>query len=235
MLTIPAPSFPFPFPRRESSPPTGSSWSFRARRFLAALLFATTSFDPAWADATAPAKATPRPPVFAEEISVGWILVPVVVRGRGGYVRDLEASDFRLSVDGRPVKIREFERRAEAPWSVVILQDVSGSMAESGKLEASRQALGLFLERGFPGDELAVASFAGGTTQVEVPFTTDLGAVREAMAAWEAYGTTALHDAIARLPEIAKDVGKSGTIIVNLSGRGDKDMHTVAQRGGVTL
>ena len=158
---------------------------------------------PILGEATPPPKPTPRPPVFAEEISVGWILVPVVVRSRGGYVRDLEARDFRLAVDGRPVKIREFERRAEAPWSVVILQDVSGSMAEAGKLEASRQALTHFLDRSFPGDEMAVATFAGGETNVDVPFTPDLGAVREAMDSWEAYGTTALHDAIARLPGIA--------------------------------
>ncbi|MFO1014097.1 MAG: tryptophan synthase subunit beta [Caulobacteraceae bacterium] len=41
--------------------------------------------------------------------------------------------------------------------------------------------------------------------------------------------------AIARLPEIAKDVGKSGTIIVNLSGRGDKDMATVAAYEGRSI
>jgi tryptophan synthase beta chain len=41
--------------------------------------------------------------------------------------------------------------------------------------------------------------------------------------------------AIAALAEIAATVGTSGTIVVNLSGRGDKDMLTVAQRLGVTL
>jgi tryptophan synthase beta chain len=34
--------------------------------------------------------------------------------------------------------------------------------------------------------------------------------------------------ALARLPEIAKDVGKDGIIVLNLSGRGDKDVATVA-------
>jgi Ca-activated chloride channel family protein len=183
-------------PSRESNAPR------RTAAALAGLAIAALLADPAPAAPPTPTTA-PGPPVFEEEVAVGWVLVPVVVRGRGGYVRDLAAGDFRLTVDGRPVPIRQFERRAEAPWSVVVLQDVSGSMAESGKLEASRQALGLFLDRAIPGDELAVASFAGGATQVEVPFTADLGAVREAMDAWEAYGITALHDAIARLPEIA--------------------------------
>ncbi|MDE2489106.1 MAG: pyridoxal-phosphate dependent enzyme, partial [Alphaproteobacteria bacterium] len=34
--------------------------------------------------------------------------------------------------------------------------------------------------------------------------------------------------AIARLPEIAREVGKDGIVVLNLSGRGDKDVATVA-------
>ncbi|QQR72043.1 MAG: VWA domain-containing protein [Holophagales bacterium] len=191
-------------PSRPEAAGQSSFWSGRRTGLVRlGVVMAAGVLLAAAAPPTAPVPPPAKLPVFAEEVSVGWVLVPVVVRGRGGYVRDLEAGDFRLQVDGRPVKIRELERRSEAPWSIVVLQDVSGSMAEADKLEASRQALGLFLDRAIPGDELAVASFAGGATRVEVPFTEDLGAVREAMDAWEAYGTTALHDAIARLPEIA--------------------------------
>ena len=154
------------------------------------------------------AKPAPAPvpePVarFSEEYSVGWILVPVVVRSKAGYVENLTLEDFRVSVDGRPVKIEDFERRGEAPESVVFLQDLSGSMALDDKLEASRQAVGYFLGKARPEDEFAVASFASGRTAVDVPFTDNVGAVREAIAAWEAYGTTSLHDAVAWLPEIS--------------------------------
>ncbi|MEO6340650.1 MAG: tryptophan synthase subunit beta [Caulobacteraceae bacterium] len=41
--------------------------------------------------------------------------------------------------------------------------------------------------------------------------------------------------AIARLPEIVKDVGKDGIIVLNLSGRGDKDVATVAQHLGLAI
>ncbi len=41
--------------------------------------------------------------------------------------------------------------------------------------------------------------------------------------------------AIAALPSIAAEVGRDGVILVCLSGRGDKDMITVAKRLGVTL
>ncbi len=41
--------------------------------------------------------------------------------------------------------------------------------------------------------------------------------------------------ALARLPEICAEVGKAGVVVLNLSGRGDKDLATVAARMGVTL
>jgi tryptophan synthase beta chain len=60
---------------------------------------------------------------------------------------------------------------------------------------------------------------------------------REALAATELLARTegiipALETAhaIAALPEVIREVGKDATIIVNVSGRGDKDMHTVMSR-----
>jgi tryptophan synthase beta chain len=41
--------------------------------------------------------------------------------------------------------------------------------------------------------------------------------------------------AIAKLPEVAKDVGKDGIIVMTLSGRGDKDVNTVADALGMSI
>lgn len=140
---------------------------------------------------------------FGEEVSVGYVLVPVVVRSGAGYAKNLDAGDFRLLVDGKPVKIESFEKRAEAPASVVFLQDLSGSMANAGKLQQSQQVVRYFLDRALTGDEYAIASFAGLGMEVEVPFTSQITTVREAVAAWKPYGTTALHDAVAEVPKIS--------------------------------
>ncbi len=149
--------------------------------------------------------APQEPPVssFQDEVSVGLVLVPVVVRSGEGYVKDLDREDFRLLVEGRPVAIESFERRSDAPASVVLLQDLSGSMATGGKLEQSREAVRFFLDKALPGDEFSIATFAGDQLQVDVPFTTNLGTLREASDRWEAYGTTALHDAVAHVPQIS--------------------------------
>ena len=41
--------------------------------------------------------------------------------------------------------------------------------------------------------------------------------------------------AMARLPEVAREVGKDGVVVLNLSGRGDKDVATVAKALGLTI
>ena len=153
---------------------------------------------------TAPA-VPQEPPLssFQDEVSVGLVLVPVVVRAGEGYAKNLDLKDFRLLVEGKPVAVESFERRSDAPASVVLVQDLSGSMASGGKLEMSRDVVRFFLDKSLPGDEYAVATFAGDQFQVEVPFTAEQGAPREALSRWEAYGTTALHDAVANIPRIS--------------------------------
>ena len=150
------------------------------------------------------AQTEPAPPAFEEEVSVGYVLVPLVVRSGAGYADRLDQDDFRLLVDGKPVKIDSFERRSDAPASIVFLQDVSGSM-EGSSLDASREAVRFFLDKSMKGDEFAIASFASGQGQVDVPFTSDLAVLREAVSSWKGYGTTALHDAVAWVPTISNE------------------------------
>lgn len=160
---------------------------------LVCLLAALLSFSQAKSQGSA----------YQERIEVEWILVPAVVRTPSGFVRGLEAEDFELRIDGRPVAVESFEDRSDAPVSLIHLQDLSGSMALGGRIDTSRRVLGCLLRRARPGDQFALASFAGGRVQIEVPFTAESSALRDAMAGWRGYGTTALHDAVAWLPDIA--------------------------------
>jgi len=134
---------------------------------------------------------------------VAWILVPVSVRSRLGYVRGLDRKDFVLKVDGRTTRFPDFEPRGEVPWSILFLQDLSGSMANGGHIQASREAILEFLGAARPGDEFAVASFAGDLTLVEVPFTEEQAPVRDVISRWKPYGKTALHDAVSLVPQIS--------------------------------
>ncbi|MEA2695050.1 MAG: Ca-activated chloride channel, partial [Acidobacteriota bacterium] len=139
-----------------------------------------------------------------EEVSVGYVLVPVIVRSSsGGYANRLEKKDFRLLVDGAPASIESFEKRAEAPASILFLQDLSGSMGTGGKLEESRRAVRFFLDHSLPGDEFALATFAGGKFALSVPWTDQLSNLRTVVEGFRAYGTTALNDAVAWMPKVS--------------------------------
>ena len=140
---------------------------------------------------------------FTEVVSVEWISIPVVVRTGGHFVSDLERESFQLLVDGRPVPIEGFEGGPEAPISLIFLQDLSGSMALQGKLERSRETVGHFLADANVEDQFALASFAGSSTELVVPFTASTDSLASAMAQWQAYGKTGIHDAVAWLPELA--------------------------------
>ena len=144
-------------------------------------------------------------PRFEDTVAVNQILVPVLVRTRSGFANSLKAKDFRLSVDDRPVPIQSFDERTEAPTSLVFLQDLSGSMGTGSKLEMSREAVRYFVRAALTGDEFALATFASGHGEVEVPFTTDAGALDDAVSRWQGWGTTALNDAVAWIPEISAE------------------------------
>jgi VWFA-related protein len=140
---------------------------------------------------------------FSGSVSVGYVLVPVVVRDGARYVQGLDRKDFELRVDGRPAAFDSFESRADAPASLVLLQDLSGSMDAGNRLTWSRDAARFFLDSAASGDEFAIATFSEGEQRIDVPFTKDLGALREAVATWKPWGKTALHDAVANMPAVS--------------------------------
>lgn len=165
---------------------------------------------------------------FQDESSVSWVLTPVVVRNSSGHnssgrARQLRAEDFRLTVDGRPVPLMSFESGTDAPVRLIYLQDLSGSMANGGKLEASRAALRCFLEDSRPGDEFALVSFASGRTTFDVPLTTEISRLESALEGWRGHGTTTLHDAVARLPEVRAEDRSVRQAAVLVTDGGDND------------
>jgi VWFA-related protein len=142
---------------------------------------------------------------FSEKVSVAHVLVPVVVKGPGGPVEDLQRDDFELLVDGGVTPIDSFESGGNLPVTLFFLQDLSGSMALLGKLDSSRRILGHFLDRAENGDRFALVTFAGRDVDRSVLLTSDTDQLRRAARGWEGYGTTALHDAIAWLPRLIVD------------------------------
>ncbi len=143
---------------------------------------------------------------FHGTVDVHWVLVPIIVKGPRGYVRDLQSKHFEIYIDGRRLETPDFATGREAPVSTIILQDLSGSIANGGKLEVSRLILDCFLDRAQTGDQMALATFGSGHLEVQIPPTQDLPTLRQAKDQWMPHGTTALHDAIAWLPDLETSI-----------------------------
>lgn len=146
----------------------------------------------------------PTTETFTEEVSVAHVLVPVVVEGPRGPIEGLGRDAFELRVDGRKIPIESFES-GDAPVTLFFLQDLSGSMELVGRLRASKQVLGYFLDHATPGDRFGMFTFAGNSVRQAVPLTGEVERLRRAAWSWRPYGKTALHDAVALLPDLVID------------------------------
>ena len=89
--------------------------------------------------------------------------------------------------------------------SLTVLLDVSGSMALQDKLKDCGEALNdLITYLLSPQDEISLLIFADGEVEVAAKFSTDKNNFLAVLGKTEAYGQTALNDAVAVSPEFAK-------------------------------
>ncbi len=163
---------------------------------IAGLLVLAGVVGPPTASVAAQTPAPPLPrPTFRAGVEV--VTISAVVRDRRGkFVPGLTREDFQVLDRGQVRRIGQL-RADEAPLSLALLIDVSGSMDVGGNLGRARQAASLVLdglERGR--DEAALFTFDT-TLRDAQPFTTEPRLVLERFAEASAFGATRLHDAIA--------------------------------------
>jgi Ca-activated chloride channel family protein len=144
------------------------------------------------------------------DIAVSAISIAVTVQNRSGkYINDLTKEDFSIYENDEKKEVTYFSQNYEAPLSLTVLLDVSGSMELQDKLEDSKEALRYFVsylldER----DELSLLIFADGEVEVAVRFTNDKDAFFDILESTEAYGQTALNDAVGVSPDYANKGSK---------------------------
>lgn len=135
------------------------------------------------------------------------VAVAATVRDRRGKtVANLTQADFVLLDSGRPAKIIDF-RSGEAPVSLALLADYSGSMDLADKRAAVKAIVGHVLSWLSPEtDQVGLFAF---DKQIQVlhPFGPAPGRVLEALDTLKPYGKTSLFDAIA---ETGKQVAAEG-------------------------
>lgn len=150
-----------------------------------------------------------------DQVNVRMVLVPAAVEdARGRIVRGLERTDFRLYEDDIPQKIQSFWIEGEEPVSIAFVLDVSGSMRQSGKLEAAKETIKYFVTSLRPQDRFALITFADEQVAWVTEFTPDRARFLERLSVQEGYGQTALNDAVAAAPKLVDDRAEGRRAIV---------------------
>jgi VWFA-related protein len=172
------------------------------RRFFAA----TLSFL-ALAAAPLPVRGrVEEPPRIVETEEVRLVLVPTTVLDASGRpVKGLGPEDFRILDEGTPREIEIFATEVESPTAIAFLLDVSGSMRQGDRLERSKRAIADFVNALGPADRFALIAFADDRVEWVTEFTSDRKRFLERLAVQEAYGQTALYDALAAAPKLVDE------------------------------
>ena len=166
------------------------------------------------------------------DVTVSAITIAVTVQDRGGrYVDDLEAGDFSVYENNEKRPITYFKYDYDAPISLAVLLDVSGSMDIQNKLEEAKIGLrNLVTNILRPQDEIALLIFADGQVEVAAPFSKDRTRFLAELEAVEAYGQTALNDAVAVSPEFATRGGNEKRALLLVTDGVENDSQVTADK-----
>jgi Mg-chelatase subunit ChlD len=102
---------------------------------------------------------SPAPPQASAARSSYEELSVAVYDSTGTTIRDLKQSDVIVGVNGQQTAVASFAEVSNAPTSLVVVIDSSGSMKP--KLEAVQKSLGTLFQNLNACDEIGIVSFGG--------------------------------------------------------------------------
>ena len=139
------------------------------------------------------------------DVAVTAISIAVSVQNRKGrHITDLTEEDFFVYENNKKRDITYFSHNFEAPLSLTVLLDVSGSMALQDKLSESKDALDYLMNHLLTDrDEVSLLIFADGDVEVASSFSKNKTDFLSVLDRTEAYGQTALNDAVGVSPDFA--------------------------------
>lgn len=106
----------------------------------------------------------------------------------------LNKENYLVSLDGRPLPVLASKTATESVASILLLVDVSGSMA-GAPIQLARQAMLEFVAGVSPTDQVAIMTFAS-SVQKKQDFTNDRSVLERSISGLAPEGETALYDAV---------------------------------------
>jgi len=152
-----------------------------------------------------------------QEVAVRLVLLPTSVEDkRGRIVTGLKPGDFTLTDESVPQQIKYFSVESDEPVSIAFVLDVSGSMRQGAKLESAKEAIRFFVDQLRPQDRFALIAFADEQVSWVTEFTSDRERFLERLMVQEAYGQTALNDAVAAIPKLVDEraTGRKAIVLI---------------------
>ena len=171
-------------------------------------------------------------PTFRSGVDL--VTVAAVVRdSKGRLVRELKRDQFEVFDLGVRRVIAEF-RPDQAPLTVALLFDASGSMRVASKMDAAKQVAAHVTAWLQPGrDQVALYAFDTSLTELK-PFSTEKGDLSKSLADVEPFGMTSLHDAIAETARrVAARGGSHRAVIVFTDGIDTSSRLTAPEVSGI--
>ena len=149
-------------------------------------------------------KDDPQPPVedlvmintpqFMEEVNVHLVELPTTVLRNGHPINDLLETAFKVTDEGKPVKVAKFEHVNNLPLSIGLAIDTSASM-QPRMSEAQKAASQFFTNVMRKGDRAFLVSFSS-QPQLIQRWSPRLGDVNAGLAKLRAEESTSLYDAV---------------------------------------
>jgi len=170
-----------------------------------------------------------------QEVAVRLVLLPTSVEDKKGrVVTGLKAGDFTLTDERVPQQIKYFSVESDEPVTIAFVLDVSGSMRQSGKLEAAKEAVRFFVDQLRPQDRFALICFADDQVSWVTQFTSDRERFIERLMVQEGYGQTALNDAVAAIPKLVDESTTGRKAIVLITDGVDNASRVTVEQAVVT-
>lgn len=144
------------------------------------------------------------------------VTVHIAVTDADGNPVAIDPSRITLMEDGVPVTPDEILGMGEGdPVTTLLVIDVSGSMAQRGKLAAAQEAARAYINQMRSGDKAGVVAFNTQVTEVQ-SITEDRGALLAAIDRLQAIEDTALYDALSRAVDILEGrPGRKAVIVLS--------------------
>lgn len=203
------------------------------RLLIQALVALSVSGLVGTATGTAQAPADPTQPRFRSSADV--VTIQASVRSnRGRPVQGLTAADFEVRDNGQVRPILSLRADLRSPVSLVILIDMSGSMAVGAKIAAARQVFDSVVGQLRSGqDEVAVFTFDSALHERRA-FTGDLTRLKGALDDFDPFGSTSLYDATAAAAQrLAERSAAHKAIIVLTDGTDTSSRLTAPEVSGL--